>query len=99
MKNFTGYTPMSRVIVPRDLVGDPHDLRVRAWIDGKLHQDASTDEMLWHVGEVVEYLSYIMTLQPGDLILEFADGHTLLCRVSGWTTEPSIISWPPTLGS
>lgn len=69
MKNFSGYTPMSRVIVPRDLVGNPHDLRVRAWIDGKLHQDARTNEMLWHVGEVVEYLSHIMTLEPGDLIL------------------------------
>jgi 5-oxopent-3-ene-1,2,5-tricarboxylate decarboxylase / 2-hydroxyhepta-2,4-diene-1,7-dioate isomerase len=69
MKNFTGYTPMSRVIVPADLVGDPHDLRVRAWIDGKLHQDARTNAMLWHVGEVVEYLSHIMVLRPGDLIL------------------------------
>ncbi|HUB96450.1 MAG TPA: fumarylacetoacetate hydrolase family protein [Stellaceae bacterium] len=69
MKNFPGYTPMSRVIVPADLVGDPHDLRVRAWIDQKLHQDARTNAMLWHVGEVVEYLSYVMTLRPGDLIL------------------------------
>jgi 2-keto-4-pentenoate hydratase/2-oxohepta-3-ene-1,7-dioic acid hydratase in catechol pathway len=69
MKNFSGYTPMSRVIVPSDLVGDPHDLRVRAWIDDKLHQDASTKAMLWHVGEIVEYLSHIMVLRPGDLIL------------------------------
>jgi 2-keto-4-pentenoate hydratase/2-oxohepta-3-ene-1,7-dioic acid hydratase in catechol pathway len=69
MKNFAGYTPMSRVIVPRDLVGDPHDLRVRAWIDDKLHQDARTNAMLWHMGEAVEYLSHIMTLMPGDLIL------------------------------
>lgn len=51
------------------MVGDPHDLRVRAWIDGKLHQDARTNSMLWHVGEVVEYLSFIVTLLPGDLIL------------------------------
>jgi 2-keto-4-pentenoate hydratase/2-oxohepta-3-ene-1,7-dioic acid hydratase in catechol pathway len=69
MKNFAGYTPMSRVIVPRDLVGDPHDLRVQAWIDDRLHQDARTNAMLWHMGEAVEYLSYIMTLMPGDLIL------------------------------
>src|SRR3984957_5049931 len=69
MKNFAGYTPMSRVIVPRDLVGDPHDLRVRAWIDDKLHQDARTNAMLWHMGEVVEYLSHVMTLRPGDLLL------------------------------
>jgi 2-keto-4-pentenoate hydratase/2-oxohepta-3-ene-1,7-dioic acid hydratase in catechol pathway len=25
--------------------------------------------MLWHVGEVVEYLSHVMTLRPGDLLL------------------------------
>jgi 5-oxopent-3-ene-1,2,5-tricarboxylate decarboxylase/2-hydroxyhepta-2,4-diene-1,7-dioate isomerase len=69
MKNFTGYTPVSRVIVPSDLVGDPHDLRVRAWIDDTLHQDSRTNAMLWHVGEVVEYLSHIIVLRPGDLLL------------------------------
>src|SRR5262249_16067567 len=69
MKNFVGYTPMSRAIVPKDLVGDPHDLAVRAWIDDKLHQDSRTNAMLWHVGEVTEDLSFIRTLQPGDLIL------------------------------
>jgi 2-keto-4-pentenoate hydratase/2-oxohepta-3-ene-1,7-dioic acid hydratase in catechol pathway len=34
MKNFPGYTPVSRAIVPRDLAGDPHDLWVKATIDG-----------------------------------------------------------------
>ncbi len=69
MKNFPGYTPMSRVIVPRDIVGDPHDLSVKAWIDGSMHQDARTNDMLWHAEEAVEYLSHIMTLMPGDLVL------------------------------
>lgn len=69
MKNFPGYTPMSRVIVPRDLAGDPHDLWVKATIDGVLRQDTRTNKMLWHVGELVEYLSHVMTLRPGDLIL------------------------------
>ena len=69
MKNFPGYTPMSRAIVPRDLAGDPHNLAVRTWVDGKLRQDTRTNEMLWTVGELVEYLSWIMPLCPGDLIL------------------------------
>ena len=34
MKNFPGYTPMGPVIVPSDIVGDPHALRVRASQDG-----------------------------------------------------------------
>ena len=35
MKNFPGYTPVSRTIVPRDLAGNPHDLWVKATIDGE----------------------------------------------------------------
>jgi acylpyruvate hydrolase len=69
MKNFPGYTPLSRTIVPRDLVGNPHDLAVKAWVDGDLRQDARTNKMLWSVAELVEYLSHVMTLRPGDLIM------------------------------
>jgi 2-keto-4-pentenoate hydratase/2-oxohepta-3-ene-1,7-dioic acid hydratase in catechol pathway len=72
MKNFPGYTPLSRTVVPRDLVGDPHDLFVKAWIDGKPRQDTRTNAMLWSVQELVEYLSHVMTLRPGDLILSGA---------------------------
>jgi 2-keto-4-pentenoate hydratase/2-oxohepta-3-ene-1,7-dioic acid hydratase in catechol pathway len=69
MKNFAGYTPMGPVIVPRDLVGDPHVLRVRAFEDEELRLDSNTNGMIWSVGELVEYLSWIMPLEPGDLIL------------------------------
>ena len=69
MKNFPGYTPMSRAIVPRDLVGDPKDLAVKAWVGGRLKQDTRTNKMLWSVPELVEYLSHIMPLRPGTLIL------------------------------
>jgi 2-keto-4-pentenoate hydratase/2-oxohepta-3-ene-1,7-dioic acid hydratase in catechol pathway len=69
MKNFPGYTPLSRVIVPRDLAGDPHDLGVKVTVDGRLRQDTRTNQMLWRVPELVEYLSHIMPLHPGDLII------------------------------
>jgi 2-keto-4-pentenoate hydratase/2-oxohepta-3-ene-1,7-dioic acid hydratase in catechol pathway len=69
MKNFPGYTPMSRAIIPRDLAGDPHNLSVKTWVDGKLRQDIRTTEILWTVGELLEYLSWIMPLRPGVLIL------------------------------
>ena len=69
MKNFPGYTPMSRVIVPRDLVGDPRQLSVRTWVGDELRQDTRTDKMLWSVAELLSYLSWIMPLHPGDLIL------------------------------
>jgi 2-keto-4-pentenoate hydratase/2-oxohepta-3-ene-1,7-dioic acid hydratase in catechol pathway len=69
MKNFPGYTPMGPVIVPRDIVGDPHALRVSATVDGVLRLESDTSGMIWRVNELIEYLSWIMPLQPGDLIL------------------------------
>lgn len=69
MKNFPGYTPMGRAIVPRDLVGDPLKLRVKTWVDGMLRQDTDNSDMLWNVGDLVQYLSWIMPLRPGDLIM------------------------------
>ncbi len=69
MKNFPGYTPLSRAIIPRDMVGPAHDLALKVTVDGQLRQDTRTNKMLWTVAELVEYLSHIMPLQPGDLIL------------------------------
>ena len=69
MKNYAGYTPLGPVIVPRDIVGDPHALRVSATQDGVKRLDSDTRGMIWKVAELVEYLSWIMPLQPGDLIL------------------------------
>jgi len=37
-------------------------------VNGVVKQDASTSHMLWGVFELVEYLSSVMTLLPGDLI-------------------------------
>ena len=36
---------------------------------GRLKQDTRTNKMLWSVPELVEYLSHIMPLRPGTLIL------------------------------
>jgi 2-keto-4-pentenoate hydratase/2-oxohepta-3-ene-1,7-dioic acid hydratase in catechol pathway len=69
MKNFAGYTPMGPVIVPRDIVGDPHALSVSATQNGTLRLKSDTRGMIWRVGELVSYLSWILPLQPGDLIL------------------------------
>ncbi len=69
MKNFAGYTPMGPVIVPRDIVGDPHALVVSAEQNGVPRLKSDTRGMIWRVGELVSYLSWIVPLQPGDLIL------------------------------
>ena len=42
---------------------------MRAWVDGELRQDGRTSDLIFPVAELIEYVSGIFTLLPGDVIL------------------------------
>ncbi len=52
-----------------DEAGDPHDLRLRTWVNGELRQDARTSDLIFDVDELIDFLAETHTLAPGDLIL------------------------------
>ncbi len=45
------------------------DLAIRVRVDGELRQDGRTRDMIWPVDTVLAYISRVMTLLPGDLVL------------------------------
>jgi 2-keto-4-pentenoate hydratase/2-oxohepta-3-ene-1,7-dioic acid hydratase in catechol pathway len=48
---------------------DPQGLSIRTEVDGELRQDGNTSDLLFTVGELIEWISAAMTLLPGDVIL------------------------------
>ena len=56
-------------MTPRDEIGDPHALRIRAIVSGEVLQDSTTANLIFGVDEVIAYASQTTTLEPGDLIL------------------------------
>jgi 2-keto-4-pentenoate hydratase/2-oxohepta-3-ene-1,7-dioic acid hydratase in catechol pathway len=48
---------------------DTSDLRVTTHLNGDVMQDGSTKDMIFDVPTLVEYVSSVMTLLPGDVIL------------------------------
>ncbi|RDH74661.1 FAA hydrolase family protein [Mycolicibacterium moriokaense] len=48
---------------------DPADLAIRTEVNGEVKQDSRTSNMIHDVGAIVEWISAVMTLLPGDLIL------------------------------
>lgn len=65
-KGFDGFCPLGPWIVT-DL--DPSDLRVTCAVNGQVRQDASTADLLRGIPELISYVSAVMTLLPGDVIL------------------------------
>jgi 2-keto-4-pentenoate hydratase/2-oxohepta-3-ene-1,7-dioic acid hydratase in catechol pathway len=48
---------------------DPSDLMISCRVNGELRQMSSTKEMIFPVSQLVSFISSIMTLEPGDVIL------------------------------
>lgn len=52
-----------------DEIEEPENLRLRAFVNNELRQEGHTADLRWSVGEIVEVITFFMTLAPGDLIL------------------------------
>ncbi len=67
-KSWDTHGPIGPWLVTADEVANPHDLRIRTWVDGGLRQDASTSDMLNNCWQLIEHLSTAFTLLPGMII-------------------------------
>lgn len=67
-KTFDTFGPMGPELVSKDEVPDPHNLRISLELNGKVLQDSTTAQLVFGVPQLVEYLSKVMTLVPGDVV-------------------------------
>lgn len=67
-KSFDTFTPLGPYLVTADEVGNPGNLYNRLWVNDDLRQQANTSELIVSVAELIEMMSSVLTLQPGDVI-------------------------------
>jgi 2-keto-4-pentenoate hydratase/2-oxohepta-3-ene-1,7-dioic acid hydratase in catechol pathway len=65
-KGFDSFCPMGPAI---ETEVDPAGLRITCAVNGELRQDGTTDDMVFGVAELFEFITGVMTLLPGDVIL------------------------------
>ena len=67
-KGFDTFCPMGPFLVTPDEVPDLRNLRVWQTLNGEMLQDGNTDDMMFSIPFLIEYISQGMTLLPGDVI-------------------------------
>ena len=67
-KSCDTYGPTGPWLVTRDEIPDPQRLSMSLDLNGKRMQDGNTKTMIFTVAQIIEHLSSLMTLYPGDLI-------------------------------
>lgn len=65
-KSFDGFCPLGPWI---DTDIDPTDLKIECLVNGEVRQSARTSDMIFDVYQLVSFISGVMTLVPGDVIL------------------------------
>lgn len=68
-KSWDTFCPMGPVFVPKSAIADPHNVKLALYLNDKQMQDGNTSELIWDAFEQIQYLSSILTLQPGDVIM------------------------------
>jgi 2-keto-4-pentenoate hydratase/2-oxohepta-3-ene-1,7-dioic acid hydratase in catechol pathway len=68
-KSFDTFCPLGPCLVTRDEITNPNALAIKTTLNGQVMQDWNTNDMIFDVPTLIEFLSGSMTLRPGTVIL------------------------------
>lgn len=100
-KGWDTFGPLGPYYVTADEIASPHSLKMRAWVNRELRQEASTDGMIFSIPEVIEFVSRFMTLEANDVILtgtpkgisQVHPGDTMRMEIDGLGALENDIAW------
>jgi len=67
-KSFENYGPTGPVVVTLDEFADPNAIELGCSVDGDVRQNDNSNDLVFSVPQLIEYLSARLTLFPGDQI-------------------------------
>ncbi len=67
-KSLDGYCPMGPCIVTADGIKNVGEMHLVTRVNGEVRQDAMVSQLIFDIPTLIEDLSRVMTLEPGDLI-------------------------------
>lgn len=67
-KNFDTFTPLGPCVLLSGTVKEPVEIGVRSRLNGETRQNGNTRDFIFDIPTVIEYITKIMTLEPGDVV-------------------------------
>ena len=62
------FAPMGPYLVTKDVIENPHNLNLSLRVNGVEKQNSNTQFLLFNINDLIEDLSIVFTLEPGDII-------------------------------
>lgn len=68
-KSLDHSTPIGPYLVTKEEVPDPENLKIQSFVNGELRQTSNTNQLIFSISHLIAFISDLMTLEPGDIIL------------------------------
>ena len=90
-KNIDTFCPIGPCVITPDAVENPMNLAIECQVNGETRQKDRTSSMIFDIPALIEYLSRLVTLEPGDIISTgtpegigpLVPGDTVTCIIEG----------------
>ena len=87
-KSYPGFAPIGPVLVTPDEFPDLEDIGIGCTLNGRTMQKGTSRDMVFTIPQLVEQLSAIVPLLPGDLVFTGTPAGI------GWTRDPRVVLQP-----
>lgn len=67
-KSCDTFAPLGEYIATTDEISEPHNLSIKLRLNNQTMQNSSTDQLIFGIPELIEFLTQSITLEPGDVI-------------------------------
>ncbi|MFA5032487.1 MAG: fumarylacetoacetate hydrolase family protein [bacterium] len=67
-KSFDTFAPMGPFLVTKDEIEDPHNLNIKVTLNKNTMQDSNTKNMIFNIPYLVNFISNVFPLVPGDVV-------------------------------
>jgi 2-keto-4-pentenoate hydratase/2-oxohepta-3-ene-1,7-dioic acid hydratase in catechol pathway len=73
-KSFDTHGPTGPWLTLADEVEKPEHLGLKTWVNGELRQNGNTSDFIYSLGQMLEELTTVLTLEPGDILTTGSPG-------------------------
>jgi len=87
-KSYPGFAPIGPVLVTPDEFPDLEDIGIGCTLNGRTMQKGTSRDMVFTIPQLIEQLSAIVPLLPGDLVFTGTPAGI------GWTRDPRVVLQP-----
>jgi 2-keto-4-pentenoate hydratase/2-oxohepta-3-ene-1,7-dioic acid hydratase in catechol pathway len=67
-KGLDTFAPCGPWLVTTDEIADPHSLDIELTVNGEVRQRSNTNDLIFKIPQLIEFISQDLTLKPGDII-------------------------------